>query len=1007
MKLPGYRIQEQIGAGAMGEVWRAEHVGSGLTVAIKVLRPEASRTAALLFETEVRAVAALDHPGIVEVLDHGVLDTGQGWIAFEWCPGGTLLEAEPTWEQTLGVTRALLEALAHAHARGVLHRDVKPANVLRDAGWKLGDFGVARMGREDRGHVVGTPAYMAPEQAAGRIDAQGPWTDLYSVGCLVWEQVCGAPPFLGDAPRLIHAHLRDPLPPFEPRHPVPDGLEAWLGWLLEKSPTARPAFAAEALGALDQLGSAPAGHTTPRAQGFDAGSTFTLEGDDSGDPAWEDLPAPVDEVEVEVPPSWRRDESSAGNPRLRDAGRALLPHRLAPLVGRADELDQLWAELRRVVETRQLRIVLLEGPPGCGRSRVASEIARSAHRAAVAPWGRVELVGSGLLPFEELLGARLSDGALRDWRRGRPAVVVVDDVDHPGDAAELARHLRRLHEPVLWLITTANARASLKAAADVHLTLGPMVRREIVAVIRGVLPVVPEWSGRLADRADGLPGVALELLSSWSQEGRLVKTPKGYVAADLDAPAAVPDEEGSEVVELLGVLRGRARVHVLERACEAAGLGPVWPEVERWVRSGRLTWSEGEQGGTVRLSDRSAGRGLRRRAAEAGRLVRLAKAALEAVPPTDRRRGQLLLDAGMPLEAGQELLAESIRLRTRGEDALSLARRRQAVEVLEGVCAPTDPVLWKGRIRCIRSLRELSYLDEASEWIEALWPLLPDVGVLEQAIWWNEVAQLHRIAGDLDPAADAAEHAVQLARQGGVSGVSLAFQLRHSADVLLFAGRVERALELATEGVETAEPGSSEAGWTQNVLGRALVFSGRVQEGYDQLARVAELAAEHDWPWMIGIANAQAGEVAARLGLLDEAQEHYRLAIARYRGAERDEACLIELNLAGLCLRREQWLRAARIAERLRHDPRVRRITLARMARVQVAGNAAAGLGDWEGFRTNYRDLQELAAAHPFLVDPDLVSQAEWAVDRAQTMNRAPDAALAIQVAEEFRRRLR
>ena len=97
----------------------------------------------------------------------------------------------------------------------------------------------------------------------------------------------------------------------------------------------------------------------------------------------------------------------------------------------------------------------------------------------------------------------------------------------------------------------------------------------------------------------------------------------------------------------------------------------------------------------------------------------------------------------------------------------------------------------------------------------------------------------------------------------------------------------------------------------------------------------------------------------------------------------------------------------ARVAERHRHDLRVQRITLARMARVQVAGNAAAGLGDWEGFRRNYLELQELAVAHPVLADPDLVAQAEWAVDRAGTMHRAQDAALATQMAEEFSRRIR
>ncbi len=152
---------------------------------------------------------------------------------------------------------SLLDALAHAHARGVVHRDIKPGNVLLGGSWhevKLTDFGLAHalhgpsMSEDD---VIGTPSYMAPEQFRGQWRDYGPWTDLYSLGCLVYSLATGSPPFgrvKGNAARA--AHLVRPVPPLVPKHPLPAAFHPWVHQLLEKDTARRFACAADAAWAL-------------------------------------------------------------------------------------------------------------------------------------------------------------------------------------------------------------------------------------------------------------------------------------------------------------------------------------------------------------------------------------------------------------------------------------------------------------------------------------------------------------------------------------------------------------------------------------------------------------------------------------------------------------------------------------------------------------------------------------------------------------------------------------
>ena len=205
---------------------------------------------------EARAVARLgDHPNIVAVFDTAE-DQGQLLTVYQYMPGGSLADlvakGPVPFERIVALGAQLCEALAFAHGKGVIHRDLKPANVfLAESGdAKLGDFGLAaaldRTRLTEQGTFLGTAAYMAPEQAMGQpADAR---SDLYSLGCVLYELLTGRPPFVGDdTVAVVTQHLNTPpVAPSWHRAEVPPGLEALVLRLLEKDPGKRPQSAAEA-----------------------------------------------------------------------------------------------------------------------------------------------------------------------------------------------------------------------------------------------------------------------------------------------------------------------------------------------------------------------------------------------------------------------------------------------------------------------------------------------------------------------------------------------------------------------------------------------------------------------------------------------------------------------------------------------------------------------------------------------------------------------------------------
>jgi serine/threonine protein kinase len=251
-QIDGFEVLSTLGGGGMGVVYLARQVGLDRLVALKLIRPEGRGAAELRerFLVEGRAAARLDHPGIARVYELGE-SGGQLYAVLEYLPGGSLARRLRGRTLPAREAAALGEALARAvgvaHHAGIVHRDLKPANILLDAEGrpKVADFGLAKLldddGRTRTHAVLGTPSYMAPEQAWGRSRAAGPATDVYALGALLYEFLTGRPPFRGMtlAETLEMIRLHDVVPPRRLQPDLPRDLEAICLKCLEKDPPRR------------------------------------------------------------------------------------------------------------------------------------------------------------------------------------------------------------------------------------------------------------------------------------------------------------------------------------------------------------------------------------------------------------------------------------------------------------------------------------------------------------------------------------------------------------------------------------------------------------------------------------------------------------------------------------------------------------------------------------------------------------------------------------------------
>lgn len=323
-----YRLDSQIGHGGMGVVYRATDLELHRTVAVKVISENSTDDARRRLIREARAAAALNHPHIVSVYDFGEAN-GLPFFVMELVEGPSLGDKPPTGlPKIVEIGLQICAALEHAHANKIIHRDLKPDNVLVSTtgqSVKLADLGLALPGQGARishaGVVLGTPSYMAPEQALGReVDAR---TDLYALGVLLYELTTGRVPFKGDDPlTVLSQHVHAPVvPPRVLRPDLPRGLELLILRLLEKNPEARFQTAAETASALRRAFDQPA----------------------------------IDDEEA-APAVAILDALSRGR-----------------LVGRATELAEVRQLWQRALDG-QGHAVLLSGEPGAGKTRLAREV---------------------------------------------------------------------------------------------------------------------------------------------------------------------------------------------------------------------------------------------------------------------------------------------------------------------------------------------------------------------------------------------------------------------------------------------------------------------------------------------------------------------------------------------------------------------------------------------------------------------------------------------------------
>ena len=563
-RVGSYRIEELLGVGGTACVYRARAV-EGHQVALKVLREDRQHDpqARLRFLREARVGALLHHPNIVRFADFGD-ERGLLYLAMEVIQGPSLwsfVESPPPASELLQTFDQILDALAHAHARSVVHRDLKPDNILLAAtdsehySVRLVDFGVVQLQSETPSggaqSVIGTPEYMSPEQCLGSPTVSIA-SDLYSVGVMLWECITGALPFHGKNPAAtLLAHLRDPLPPFVPRPEFRSdaSVELVLRRLLAREPSQRfpNAIAARRALASSQLEDREPALTPSALRGVSP-------------------PAP----RVEPPPA------TVGLFLVSDP----------PFVDIRGELHELQFQLQKHIEAGgQGFFCGLSGDPGSGRSRFIHELAARLHEAGLAKvWScdvtsndsalsmlqrllqrgypapimhpddfRVKLssqLRSDGLSDDATLNAALQifgesgDGTnsehvmltlclrlIHATARRHPLILLLDNIDlNNGEIFDELPKLLTLEHGTQPLIVIATWRAGAEEHRprfgarreafearggkwiQQHRELRRLALRDMQRFLRRAITISPNAATLLADRADGNPSFAIELL---------------------------------------------------------------------------------------------------------------------------------------------------------------------------------------------------------------------------------------------------------------------------------------------------------------------------------------------------------------------------------------------------------------------------------------------------------------------------------------------------------------
>ncbi|MDQ3037173.1 MAG: protein kinase, partial [Myxococcota bacterium] len=444
-----YLLQELIGVGGMGRVYKGVQNMLGRTVAVKVIHPHllGDEQTVARFYNEARAASRLNHPDSVGIIDFGRTDDGILYLVMEHLAGKDLAtvlaeEGPLPFKRICKILRRILTALGEAHALHVIHRDLKPENIIvqkarkGDEVVKVVDFGLATIvgpgasSITTPGLVCGTPDYMSPEQ--GRGDELDGRSDLYAVGVMLFEMLTDRLPFTDETPtKVVLRHIHDPIPDprkIAPQRRIPDSLAEIAMKALSKDRTERYQSADELddairraeerleTRAVSMVECSACGHMNPPSVRFCGECGTRLTG-------------------VISIPAGARTSDRASQPMGRNS---IPPTQRRPLVGRDAELEQL-ANLRQIARERPVWMRVL-GEPGVGKTRLLSEFALLASGSgdqvvmagphpsgAPVPYYAVRTLLAGLLDLDESRLAELASGALISDPLARAGIAEIVD----------------------------------------------------------------------------------------------------------------------------------------------------------------------------------------------------------------------------------------------------------------------------------------------------------------------------------------------------------------------------------------------------------------------------------------------------------------------------------------------------------------------------------------------------------------------------------------------------
>jgi len=608
LTLGSYTVERELGRGGMGAVYSAVHTLLGRRAAVKVLLAELSRNQDLVqrFFNEARAATAIKHPSIVEIYDFGWAPDGSAYIVMELMEGESLATRLARQRRlpvavALTVARQIANALAAAHRAGIVHRDLKPDNVFLVADVevvggervKLLDFGIAKLAatggvsRTTTGAIMGTPLYMSPEQCEGarHVDHR---TDLYALGCILFEMIAGRPPFQSEGVGgLIGAHLHLPPPALRSVADAPVEVEAIVARLLAKSPDDRYPRAEDVAAALGQLGgatTAPGVAASPSAFAPVAPSSSPASSSALSPSGLASVPPPASLAVAATAPSTpppvavgvAATAASAPPPTTLSGSSGALPHTPAPWSPPAPMTPRprrgRWLALGGVVVVVGAAIAVAAVTGGGGAAGTATPAAADAADLVVTADALAPLTAA-----DADAGTVVVDPGL-----DAAAVVVVADVDAAGaDAGQALAEMQRARADRDW----ARLRLALDALYDATTDGDPRraqaddmiaeARPQAIAEARKAI----EAASRRGACADATR-IARDTIAAWGEDAAALKklAARCSAAHSGDERVAVDAGVGPPIIPELppAQIAGRLRAEAGRmRPCMAGANGPV------------------------------------------------------------------------------------------------------------------------------------------------------------------------------------------------------------------------------------------------------------------------------------------------------------------------------------------------------------------------------------------------------------------------------------------------